>query len=140
MSRKSIILCLSLLIVLLLGLGVAIAVLYSGTGGNEKNGRAYSFDGARQCLSAVPSDAVLVSSFESAGSTCKGLLSVFDFTLQLSQKIEDGSLASLKRCSMATSLHYAGKLHSLYILERLMRCSNDVLLNLTVSWVYRDLT
>ena len=117
MSRKSIILCLSLLIVLLLGLGVAIAVLYSGTGGNEKNGRAYSFDGARQCLSAVPSDAVLVSSFESAGSTCKGLLSVFDFTLQLSQKIEDGSLASLKRCSMATSLHYAGKLHSLYILD-----------------------
>ena len=117
MSRKSLILCLFLLGVLLLGLGVAIAVLYSGTGGNERNGRAYSFDGARQCLSAVPSDAVLVSSFESAGSTCKGLLSVFDFPSQLSQKIEDGSLASLKRCAMAASLHYAGKLHSLYILD-----------------------
>ena len=117
MSRKSIILCLSLLVVLLLGLGVAIAILYSGTGRNEKNGRAYSFDGARQCLSAVPSDAVLVSSFTSAGSTFKGLLSVFDFPSQLSQKIEDGSLASLKRCSMAASLHYAGKIHPLYILD-----------------------
>lgn len=117
MSRKSIILCLSLLSVLLLGLGVAIAVLYSGTGGNDKNGRADSFDGARLCLSAVPSDAVLVSSFGSVGSSCKGVLSVFDFPSQLAQKIEDGTLASLKRCSMAASLHYAGKLHSLYVLD-----------------------
>ena len=116
MSRKSIILCLSLLIVLLLGLGVAIAFLYSGTGGSERDGRAYTFDGSRECLSAVPSDAVLVSSFASAGSACKDYLSVFVFPSQLSQKIDDGSLASLKRCSMAASLHYAGKLHVLYVL------------------------
>lgn len=117
MSRKSIILCLSLLIVLLLGLGVAIAILYSGTGGSERDGRGYSFDGSRQCLSAVPSDAVLVSSFASAGSACRGILSGFEFPSQLSQKIEDESLASLKRCPMAASLHYAGKLHSLYIAD-----------------------
>ena len=117
MSRKSIILCLSLLIVLLLGLGVAIAILYSGTGGSDRGGREYSFDGSRQCLSAVPSDAVLVSSFANAGSACEDILSVFSFPSQLSQKIEDGSLASLKRCSMAVSLHYAGKLHALYVLD-----------------------
>lgn len=117
MSRKSLILCLSLLLILLLGLGVAIAILYSGTGGNERNGRAEVFDDARLCLSAVPSDAVLVSSFESAGTSCKGLLSVFEFPSQLAQKIEDGSLASLKRCALAASLHYAGKLHCLYILN-----------------------
>lgn len=117
MSRKSIILCLSLLIVLLLGLGVAIAFLYSGTGGSERDGRAYTFDGSRECLSAVPSDAVLVSSFASAGSACKGFLSFFEFPAQLSQKIEDGSLASLKRCAMAASLHYAGKLHPLYVID-----------------------
>lgn len=117
MSRKSIILCLSLLIVLLLGLGVAIAVLYSGTGGYEGDGRESSFNGSRQCLSAVPSDAVLVSSFASAGSACKDVLSVFEFPSQLSLKIEDGSLASLKRCSMAASIHYAGKLHALYVLD-----------------------
>ena len=99
MSRKSLILCLSLLIVLLLGLGVAISVLYSGTDGTEKDGRADSLDGARLCLSAVPSDALLVSSFTDAGSSCKG------------------TLASLKRCPMAVSLHYAGKLHSLYVLD-----------------------
>ena len=117
MSRKSIILCLSLLIVLLLGLGVAIAVLYSGTGGSERDARGYSFDGSRQCLSAVPSDAVLVSSFASVGSACKDFLSVYEFPSQLSQKIEDGSLASLKRCPMAVSIHYAGKLHALYVLD-----------------------
>ena len=117
MSRKSIILCLSLLIVLLLGLGVAIAILYSGTGGSDRGGREYSFDGSRQCLSAVPSDAVLVSSFANAGSASEDILSVFSFPSQLSQKIEDGSLASLKRCSMAVSLHYAGKLHALYVLD-----------------------
>ena len=117
MSRKSLILCLSLLIVLLLGLGVAISVLYSGTDGTEKDGRADSLDGARLCLSAVPSDAVLVSSFTDAGSSCKGVLSVFDFPSQLSLRIEDGTMASLKRCPMAVSLHYAGKLHSLYVLD-----------------------
>ena len=117
MNRKSLILCLSLLVVLLAGLGVAISILYSGTGGSEKDRRAQSFDGARLCLSAIPSDAVLVSSFNSAGSSCKGILSVFNFPSQLSQKIEDGSLASLKRCSLAASLHYAGKLHSLYVLD-----------------------
>lgn len=117
MSRKSLILCLSLLAFLLLGLGVAIAVLYSGTGETEKNRRADSFDGSRLCLAAVPSDAVLVSSFDNVGSTCKGILSVFPFPSQLQQKIEEGTLASLRKCGMAASLHYAGKLHCLYIID-----------------------
>ena len=40
MSRKSIILCLAVLAVMILGIGVAVAVLYSGTGGEKTRGGA----------------------------------------------------------------------------------------------------
>ena len=117
MSRKSLILCISALAVLLLGLGVAIAFLYSGTGNSSDRKGAASFDGARSCLSAVPSDAVLVSSFDNVGSACKGILSGFGFPSSLSAMIEDGSLASLRKCSMAVSLHYTGRIHALYVMD-----------------------
>ena len=129
MSRKSLILCFSALAVLLLGLGVAIAFLYSGTGsGSDRTGSA-SFEGARSCLSAVPSDAVLVSSFDNVGSACKGILSGFEFPSSLSAMIEDGSLASLRKCSMAVSLHYTGRIHALYVID-LGRASDATLVGL----------
>ena len=129
MSRKSLILCFSVLAVLLLGLGVAIAFLYSGTGsGSDRTGSA-SFEGARSCLSAVPSDAVLVSSFDNVGSACKGILSGFEFPSSLSAMIEDGSLASLRKCSMAVSLHYTGRIHALYVID-LGRASDATLVGL----------
>lgn len=125
MSRKSLILCLSALGVLLLGLGVAIAILYSGTGtGSRSDRRSESFEGARSCLAAIPSDAVLVSSLESVGTSCSEVLSCFGFTSVLAEKVEDGSLASLRRCGMALSLHYAGRIHSLYVFD-LDRASDE---------------
>ena len=117
MSRKSIIVCILTLIVLLSGLGVAIFVLYSGQSGERESSSTASYDGARSCIAAVPSDAVLVSCFRTAGSACSGALSGFKFTSALSRLIEDGTLASLKRCPMAVSMHYAGKLLPLYIID-----------------------
>lgn len=129
MSRKSLILCISALAVLLLGLGVAIAFLYSGTGNDKGKSGAASFDGARSCLAAVPSDAVLVSCFENIGTACKGVLSVFDLPSSLAARIADGSLASLRKCSMAVSLHYAGKIHPLYVID-LRRASDATVVEL----------
>lgn len=118
MSRKSLILCLSAMAFLLLGLGVAIAVLYSGTGNGEDGRRSeISFSGSRECLKAVPSDAVLVSCFDRTDQACKGPLAVFDFPSTLGDRIADGSLESLKRAHLAVSLHYSGKLTTLYVLE-----------------------
>ena len=117
MSRKSIILCLSILAVLLLGLGAAIGVLYADVDSKGSRAHASSSEGVRACMSAIPSDAVMVSFFGDAGSACRTLLSSFALPAIISDMIEDGTLASLKKSSMAVSLHYAGKLHGLYILE-----------------------
>ena len=133
MSRKSLILCFSALAVLLVGLGVAIAFLYSGTGDGDDEA-AVSFDGARSCLAAVPSDAVLVSSFENVEAACKGVLSGFGFTSSIAGMIEDGTLASLRKCSMAVSLHYAGKIHALYVID--MGRASDVSLVELESFVH----
>lgn len=91
MSRKSLILCLSALAVLILGVGVAVAVLYSGVEGSGRSDVTKVQDQTRySLLSAVPSDAVLVSCFSKAG--------VLD-------------------SRMAVSLHYSGKLVPLYLYD-----------------------
>ena len=103
MSRKSIILCLSILAVLLLGLGAAIAVLYADVDGKGGRAHASSSEDVRACMSAIPSDAVMVSFFGDAGSACRALLSSFALPAIISDMIEDGTLASLKKSSMAVS-------------------------------------
>ena len=58
MSRKSIILCLAVLAVMILGIGVAVAVLYSGTGGEKtRGGNVVPDQGRYMLLPAVPADA-----------------------------------------------------------------------------------
>ena len=116
MSRKSLILCLSALAVLLLGLAVAIAVLYSGTGGGQDREHV-SGDVDGSCFCAVPSDAVLVAGFARADNACSGVLSAFEFPSALSGKFDDGSLESLRKSPMAVSLHYSGKTVPLYVLD-----------------------
>lgn len=118
MSRKSIILCLSVLAVLLLGLGVAIAVLYADVdrGGNGY-GHTEATAGVHSCIAAIPSDAVMLSFHANAGSACRTLLSSFPFPSLISEKIQDGTLASVRKAPMAVSLHYVGKLHGLYVID-----------------------
>lgn len=91
MSRRSLILCLSVLAVLIVGTGVAVGFLYSGVdnGGSAKTSKVASQDRYR-LLAAIPSDAVLVACFS-----------------------EKGMLDS----RMAVSMHYSGKLLPLYVYD-----------------------
>ena len=68
MSRKSLILCLSVLAVLIIGTVVAVAFLYKGTGtdGERKTSKIASEE-RFSLLAAVPSDAVLVAGFSDKG-------------------------------------------------------------------------
>ena len=91
MSRKSLILCLSVLAVLLIGTVVAVAFLYKGTGtdGERKTSKIASEE-RFSLLAAVPSDAVLVAGFSDKGP-------------------QNGP--------MAVSMHYSGKLLPLYVYD-----------------------
>ena len=67
MSRKSIIISLTVLAVMFIGIGVAVLYLYSGmdmSSGPEKSHVAYN--DRHMLLSAVPSDAVLAACFSDA--------------------------------------------------------------------------
>ena len=70
MSRNTIILCLSALAAMVLGIGVAVAFLYSGPGQNDK-GRKVKVADSDRCLTlcAVPSDAILVSTYNKASKS-----------------------------------------------------------------------
>ena len=96
MSRKSLILCLAALAVMILVIGVAVAFLYSETGETGIPKKVRVADSNRSLtLCAVPSDAVLVY-------VCK----------------ESGAFPTTVKAPMAISLHYyAGKLHKLYVLD-----------------------
>ena len=91
MSRKSLILCLSVLAFLVVGTGIAVAFLYKDTDAGRKTAtvKVADHDGYR-LLSAVPSDAVLVACF---------------------------SDRSPLKSDMAVSLHYSGKLLPLYVYD-----------------------
>ena len=91
MSRKSIILCLSVLAILVVGTGIAVAFLYKGVDTGKDKKVVNTVDTDRYgLLSAVPSDAVLVACFS-----------------------DRGPLES----RMAVSLHYSGKLLPLYVYD-----------------------
>ena len=91
MSRKSLILCLSVLAFLIIGTGVAVAFLYKDTGTSKEKKAVKVADQERYgLLSAVPSDAVLVACFSDKGPWDS---------------------------RMAVSLHYSGKLLPLYIYD-----------------------
>lgn len=91
MDRKSLILCLSVLAVLVLGTGIAVAFLYSDVDSDRDRKTTGTVDSEKNRLfAAIPSDAVLVACFS-----------------------DEGALDS----RMAVSLHYSGKLLPLYVYE-----------------------
>lgn len=91
MSRKSLILCLSILAALIVGTGIAVAFLYKGVepDNGKKTSKVVSQDRYR-LLAAVPSDAVLVACFSDKGPQGR---------------------------PMAVSMHYSGKLLPLYVYD-----------------------
>ena len=113
MSRKSLIICLATLAAMLVALGVAIAFLYSGTDGGKSVKVSYS--GPLGCLSAVPSDAALVSCFKRSDIACNDVLRGVKLADSLASEMERGSLESLRKSPMSLSLHYSGKLIPLFV-------------------------
>ena len=116
MSKKTLIFCLAVLTAMFLALGIAISFLYSGTGNGGRRSKV-SLKGSDGCLAAIPSDAVLVVGSSRLDNACRGFLSSYRLPDSLYAAIRRGGLNSLKRCPVAVSLHYSGKLIPLYIFD-----------------------
>lgn len=118
MSRKTLIMCLSALAVMILAIVVAVAFLY--TGSSVKSGSKTSQVAAEDrslLFSAVPSDALLAASFSSAQKASGSYLSGFKLFDAIAKETAEGRLSLLKRGKVAISLHYSGKLCPLYVFE-----------------------
>lgn len=115
MNRKTLIFCLVLLAVMVLGVGVAVAVLYSGDGSGGRKEDVVPDQARYKLLSAVPADAVLVACFSDVKDASSGILSGFGFPESVSADMDD--FKSLSSSAMTVSLHYSGKLHSLYVFD-----------------------
>lgn len=97
MSRKSLILCLTVLVVVLGLIGAAMGILYSGVG----EGQETAAEDGPSVLAAVPADAMLIACGKAAG-LCP---------------LPDALADELKRCDAAVSLHHSGRLHFLTVLD-----------------------
>jgi hypothetical protein len=118
MSRKSLILCLAVLAIMILGVGVAVVFLYSGTSdGKARSGDSVPDQERYLLLPAVPADAVLVACMSDVEDACAGVLSGFPFPAALADTISKGGFRSLASSGMAVSMHYSGKLQTLYVFD-----------------------
>lgn len=106
MSRKSIIISLTVLAVMFIGIGVAVLYLYSGMDMPSRPEKSHVADNDRHMLlSAVPSDAVLAACFSDARTAAPEMIEGL--------VMPEG----MKKSAMAVSLHYSGKLLPLYVFE-----------------------
>lgn len=118
MSRKSIIICLAVLAVMIVGVGVAVAVLYSGTDSTPaRKGNVVPDQERYLLLPAVPADAALVACLSDAEDAVNGPLRGFRFPDSLAAEFAAGSFHSLSSSSLAISLHYGGRMNPLYIID-----------------------
>ena len=92
MSRKSLILCLAVLAVMIVGIGAALYVLYSGTGETAKAAVEKVGDDSKfALLPAVPSDAVMLCCFADAGKCLERIYSGTEFPKALKDSGVQGS-------------------------------------------------
>lgn len=116
MNRKSIILSLAILAIMVLGIGVAVAVLYSGSdGGRVSKGNKVPDQERYLLLPAVPADAVLVACLSNTEDAVSGLLSGFPLPASLADTLSKGGFKSIASSAMSVSLHYNGDLQALYV-------------------------
>ncbi len=102
MSRKSLIICLAALAVMILGIAVAVAFLYSGTdGGMFRKSKVVPDEGRYLLLPAVPADAVFVACFSDSDAASYALPDDFPHVPS----------------RLAVSLHYNGDLQALYVFD-----------------------
>ena len=119
MSRRSLIICLAVLAVMILGVGVAVAFLYSGTGdgGQTRKGNSVPDQERYLLLPAVPADAVLVACVSDVEDAAASILSGFPFTSALSDSLSAGRFDDVASASMTVSLHFNGDLQALYVFD-----------------------
>ena len=118
MSRKSLILCLAVLAVMVLGVGIAVSMLYSGVDdGGRRAGDPVPDQGRYLLLPAIPSDALMVGCFSDAEAALRGLLYGFEFPADLADSMAAGNFKSLSSSRLAVSLHYSGNLETLYVFD-----------------------
>ncbi len=102
MSRKSLIICLAALAVMILGIGIAVVLLYSDTGDMQLRRKKVVPDEARYLLlPAVPADAIFVACLSDAAGAHYALPSGFPSV----------------SANMAVSMHYNGDLQTLYVFD-----------------------
>ncbi len=116
MNRKSLILCLAVLAIMILGVGAAVAVLYSDGGGKQaRSGNVVPDQERYLLLPAVPADAVLVACMSDVKDATEGVLSGFAFPDSLSSRLHQ--VKSIASAPMTVSLHYSGSIHALYVFD-----------------------
>ena len=118
MSRKSIIICLAVLAVMIVGVGVAVAMLYSDVDSTQTRKGNFVPDQERYLLlPAVPADAALVACLSDLEDAVNGPLRGFRFPDALAAELAAGSFPSFSSAGVAVSLHYGGRMNPLYIFD-----------------------
>ncbi len=118
MNRKTLIVCLSVLGVMLLGVVILLAVLFSGTGKSAAGtSRATKLSSSQEILTAVPSSAVAVVLWSKLQDVEPAVLLHDSFADALSGASRNGVLPGLKKSPLAVSYYYSGSPVPLYILD-----------------------
>ena len=107
MSRKSLIICVAVLAVMVIGIGVAVSVLYSGTGSQKEVVEKVSDDSRYLLLPAVPSDAVVLCCLSAPEKALPDIIAGSEFPSELASAMAN---AGIKIGRMTVSLHFSGKL------------------------------
>ena len=118
MSRRSLIICLAVLAAMILGVGVAVAVLYSDSDKTKTERRSAVPDQERyMLLPAIPADAVLVACMSDLKDLSSSAFSGFPFTAALADSVSSGGFRSIASSRIAMSMHFSGKLQTLYVFD-----------------------
>lgn len=109
MSRKSLIICLSVLAAMVIFVILGVAFLYSGTGTKSEEYKVAD-NSQYLLLPAVPTDALLVGCFSQPSAVLPAIASKSGFAETL---VAEGVQVE----QMAVSLHYSGKVRPLYVFD-----------------------
>lgn len=109
MNRRSLILCLVALVIMAVAVVAAVFVLYKDSSENVP------VEGRYELLTAIPADAVAVCCLSEVDDIGSKAFSGFAFPSALAHMAADGKIGALAKAPMAFSLHYSGKLTSLYV-------------------------
>ena len=127
MSRRSLIICASVLAAMALVIGLAIFFLFPSSNGNAVDERSAILSNARyRALTVIPSDAMLVSCLSSAECTFDNVLGGFPEVYNLLDGLKNEGLTPVLKNPLTISLHYSGKVNILFVFD-LTNVSDDTL-------------